>query len=81
MKRIEPFAMLIFLVLADHAMAERLEKQRPGGIPDRTAIPEKFGEPIRERSDELQKRRLRHVPTPAPAPNRTMDPSRAKTKE
>jgi hypothetical protein len=81
MKRIVPFALLTFLVLADQAMAELREKQRSGALPDRTAIPEKFGEPIRERSGELQKRRRRQVPTPIPAPNRTMIPSRAKTKE
>ena len=43
----------IFLGLATHARAaELVEKQWSALFPDHTAIPEKFGAPIRERFSE-----------------------------
>jgi hypothetical protein len=73
---------VIFLGLATHAVAGELaEKQWSVLFPDHTAIPERFGVPIRERFEASENMRLPEVPMPVPAPGRDMAPSPVETKE
>jgi hypothetical protein len=68
-------AVVVFVGLASPAVAaERVQAQQSASFPNHTAIPEKFGAPIRERFDELEDQlRRRDVPMPIPAPGRTME--------
>ena len=66
-------AVVVFVGLASPAVAaERVQAQQSASFPNHTAIPEKFGTPIRERFDEMEDLR-REVPMPIPAPGRTID--------
>ena len=57
----------VFLSLAAHAKAaELVEKQWSVLFPDHTAIPEKFGAPIRERFSESDTMRAPGVQMPLP---------------
>ena len=72
----------IFLGLATHARAaEVVEKQWSALFPDHTAIPEKFGTPIRERFSESDTMRPPGVQVPVPAPSHKVAPSLAEPKE
>jgi hypothetical protein len=71
-----------FLGLATHARAaEVAEKQWSALFPDHTAIPEKFGAPIRERFGESDTMRPPGAQMPIPAPGRNVTPSLAEPKE
>jgi hypothetical protein len=72
----------IFLALAPHARAaELVEKQWSVLFPDHTAIPEKFGAPIRERFSESDTMRPPGVQMPVSAPGRKVNPNLAEPKE
>jgi hypothetical protein len=82
MKLIAACAVVIFLGLATHAIAAELaEKQWSALYPDHTAIPEKFGAPIRERFSESDTLRPLGVQIPVPAPGSKVAPSLAEPKE
>jgi hypothetical protein len=82
MQRIAACAVVIFLSLATHAIsAELVEKQWSALFPDHTAIPEKFGAPIRQRFSESDTMRPPEVQMPVPAPGSKVAPSRAEPKE
>jgi hypothetical protein len=82
MKIIAACAVVIFLGLATHATAaEVVEKQWSALFPDHTAIPEKFGTPIRERFSESDTMRAPGVQVPVPAPSHKVAPSLAEPKE
>jgi hypothetical protein len=71
-----------FLGLATHARAaELVEKQWSALFPDHTAIPEKFGAPIRERFSASDTMRPPGVQMPVFAPGRKVIPSLAEPKE
>jgi hypothetical protein len=71
-----------FLGLATHASAaELVEKQWSALFPDHTAIPEKFGAPIRERFGASDTMRPPGVQMPVPVPGREVIPSLADPKE
>ena len=71
-----------FLGLATHARAaELVEKQWSALFPDHTAIPEKFGAPIRERFGASDTMRPPGVQMPVFAPGRKVIPSLAEPKE
>jgi hypothetical protein len=64
--------------LATHARAaELVQTQWSVGFPDHTAIPEKFGAPIRERFGESDTMQPPGVQMPAPAPGRKPSPNLA----
>ena len=72
----------IFLGLATHARAaELVEKQWSALFPDHTAIPEKFGAPIRERFSESDNMRPPGVHMPVSAPGGKVTPNLAEPKE
>ena len=72
----------IFLGLATHARsAELVEKQWSALFPGHTAIPEKFGAPIRERFSASDTMRPPGVQMPVSAPGRKVTPSLAEPKE
>ncbi len=82
MKNIAACAVVIFLGLATHARAaELVEKQWSALFPDHTAIPEKIGEPIRERFSESDTMRPPGVQTPVSTPGGKVTPSLADPKE
>jgi hypothetical protein len=89
MKRIAACALVIFLGLATvflglaaHAQAaELVQKQWSALFPDHTAIPEKFGAPIRERFSESDTMRAPGVQMPLPVPDRKVTPSLAEPTE
>ena len=83
MKKIAACVVVVmFLGLANHAIAaELVEKQWSALFPDHTAIPEKFGTPIRERLSESDTMRPPGVQMPVPAPGRKVAPSLAEPKE
>ena len=71
-----------FLGLATHARAaELVEKQWSALFPDHTAIPEKFGAPIRERFGASDTMRPPGVQMPVFAPGLKVIPSLAEPKE
>jgi hypothetical protein len=82
MNQIPACAMVVLLGLTTLAVAaEQAERQQSAPFPGHTAIPEKFGAPIRARIDEWETMRPAEVPMPLPAPGRRMDPSPAAAKE
>jgi hypothetical protein len=82
MNQIPACAMVVLLGLASHAVAaEQAERQQSAPFPGHTAIPEKFGAPIRVRIDESENMRPPEVPMPLPAPDRRIDPIPAAAKE
>jgi hypothetical protein len=67
---------------ATHARAaEPSEKQWSALFPDHTAIPEKFGAPIRERLSEPATMQLPGGQMPAPASGHKMSPNIAEPEE
>jgi hypothetical protein len=82
MTKIAACAVVIFLGLATHARAaELVEKQWSVLFPDHTAIPEKFGAPIRERFNESDTIRPPGVQMPVPASGRKLNPNLTEPKE
>jgi hypothetical protein len=82
MKKIAACAVVIFLGLVTHAIAaEPVEGQWSALFPDHTAIPEKFGAPIRERFSESDTMRSPEVQVPVPTPGHKGDPSLAEPTE
>jgi hypothetical protein len=82
LKKIAACAVAIVLGLVIHARAaELVEEQWSALFPHHTAIPEKFGVPIRERFSDSDTMRApaMHMPVPAPGPKVT--PSLADPKE
>ena len=72
----------VFLGWAAHARAAELaEKQWSALFPDHTAIPEKFGTPVRERFSESDTVRPLGVQMPVPAPGRKVTPSFTEPRE
>lgn len=86
MKKIAACAAVILLglatLLATHAgAAELVQKQWSVVFPDHTAIPEKFGAPIRERLSESDTMQLPAVQSPVPASGREVSPNLAKPED
>jgi hypothetical protein len=72
----------VFRGLAAHARtAEPAEQQWSELLPDHTAIPEKFGAPIRERFSEADTVRLPGAQMPIPTPGREVTRSLTEPKE
>ena len=75
-------AIVVFVgLVGSAAAAERREPQQPASFPSHIAIPEKIGEPIPERVDDLEDVRPRDVPMPIPAPGRTREREPAAVQE
>jgi hypothetical protein len=89
MKKIAACAVVIFLGsaaiffgLAVHARAAELaEEQWSALFPHHTAIPEKFGAPIRDRFSESDTVRPPGVQMPVPAPGGKVTPSLTEPRE
>jgi hypothetical protein len=88
MKKIAAYVVVIFLGLATifglatHAKAaELVQSQWSVLFPDRTAIPEKFGMPIRERFSDSDTMQLPGVQMPIPASGHKVKPNLAEPKE
>jgi hypothetical protein len=82
LKKIAACAVAIVLGLVIHARAaELVEEQWSALFPHHTAIPEKFGVPIRERFSDSDTMRAPAMHMPVPAPSRKVTPSLADPKE
>lgn len=82
LRKIAACAVAIVLGLVIHARAaELVEEQWSALFPQPTAIPEKFGAPIRERFSDSDTMRAPAMQMPVLAPGRKVTPSLADPKE
>ena len=82
MKKIAACAVAIVLGLVTHARAaELVEDQWSALFPHHTAIPEKFGAPIRARFGDSDTMRAPAMQMPVPAPGRKVTPSFTEPRE